>query len=107
MTVEELRRLTLLQAVLSRPKMYTVNGTLPELLAFFNGCLQPSPNETRNDGSVRSFFDWLIQLLEFDSQLFIPNKIYESTFNHFGSEADAMVGIKKTFLDPEDLTEMN
>ena len=105
MNVEELRHLTLVQAVLLRPRMYTVSGSLSELLAFFSGCVNPGLNEPRDDGSVTCMLQWLRAQLSFESEYVLPERIYKTAIAHYGDEASAIHAIRVQFLDPSDLVE--
>ena len=104
MTAEELRQLTLVQSVLLRPKMYTVTGSLSELLAFFNGCLSPERfnKKTRDEESVALMFEWLVRELGIDSKCISPERIYDTAIAHFGDERSTINAIRKQFLDPLD-----
>ncbi|MFN9366688.1 MAG: hypothetical protein ACK6CE_18065, partial [Planctomycetota bacterium] len=94
------------QSVLLRPKMYTVTGSLSELLAFFNGCLRPGINETRDDGSVQSLFLWLNEQLGIESMFVLPKQIYNAAIAHFGNEKSVVLAIQKQFLEPTDLIDI-
>jgi hypothetical protein len=106
MTVEGLANLTLVQAVLLRPIMYTVTGSLSELLVFFNGCLRPGINETQDDGSVQSLFLWLNEQLGIDSMCVLPKEIHNAAIAYFSNEQLAVLSIRKQFLEPTDLIDI-
>ena len=103
MTVEKLRHLTLVQSVLLRPRMYTVTGSLCELLAFFNGCQNPGTRETRDDGSVRAMFEWLRNELGIESEYVLPKLVYDTAISHFGDDTSTINAIGMRFLDPQDI----
>jgi hypothetical protein len=106
MTVEKLRILTLVQSVLLRPRMYTVTGSLAELLAFFNGCLNRGLNETCEDLSVRSMLQWLKKELCIESEFERPERLYKTAIDHYGDEPAALDAIREQFLDPTDLIDV-
>jgi hypothetical protein len=85
--------------------MYTVAGSLAELLAFFNGCLNPGLNETRDDGSVRSMLQWFMAELRIESEFVLPERIYNSAIERFGDEKTAIQAIREQFLDPSDIVD--
>ena len=93
---------TLVQSVLLRPKMYTVTGSLSELLAFFNGCLTPERfhEKTRDDGSVDTeCLIWLTTELGIDSDFISPERIYDTAIAHFGDERSTINATRKQFLE--------
>ncbi|MEM7314682.1 MAG: hypothetical protein AAF497_16160 [Planctomycetota bacterium] len=108
MTVHDIRHLTLVQAVMLRPRMFTVSGTLAELLAFFNGCLQPpTDNSTQDDGSVRSLIDWLSLECNAETAVFFPAAIYDAAVEKFGTEGNVISAIQVHVLDAEDIALMD
>ena len=102
MTTHDIKRLSLVQTVLLRPRMYTVGGSLPELLAFFNGCLIPSRElATRDDGSVRLLVDWMSEECGFDDALINIRRAHEMLLDRFGTEQDVIFALKEHCLDDE------
>lgn len=96
MTSLEIEHLNLAQCVLLRPRMYTANGTLSEVLSFLDGFDMAVRNSAPRsvDISPSELLDWLRSELALVSYC-LPSERLAWALEKFGSEASAMKAIEK------------
>ena len=61
MTVEKIKHLNIAQAVCERPRIFTPNGTLAEVIVFLAGCKYGLSTASANDDSAAKLVDWFLR----------------------------------------------
>ena len=61
MTTDEIRHLNIAQAVCERPRLFTPNGTLTEVIVFLAGCKYGMSTSYANDDSPTKVVDWILR----------------------------------------------
>ena len=76
--------------MLSRPKMYTSDGSYAQILAYLNGYQHAAMAGTDDQESVEQFFNWLFSRIECSRGESNPETVYNHVIGAFGTDTIAL-----------------
>ena len=94
MTSPEFRNHNLAQFVCERPRLFTPNGTLSEVVAFLAGCDYVQSNALPEDESPAQVIAWLLRDVMKDSDI-SPTDRMATAVASYGSTEEGLKAIKE------------